>query len=199
MSLLEATIVLGIVGLVTGAIWVAVATARQNSQAQALEQQTTEVVRNIRSFFSSRILPSTAGDLTTYDDGYMRSKNIFPLSTCNGSCLSAINLVRAKNSYGGAFTFGSAATSYQLPANGGLPVANSFLISHIINSRQGCMTFVPWISASSNISGLTRIDVYSTSVASAVSFTTFPVTPDQAVTACGASGYRVDMTYALRD
>ncbi len=73
-SLIELTIVLGISGIVLGAIWIAGAMVHRNMQVGQSLSQLVQITQNVRSFYRGQNKFTTAGDITAK----MVQANIFP-------------------------------------------------------------------------------------------------------------------------
>ncbi len=89
-TLTEAAIVLGIVGLILGAIWVAAAAVYTNMRVETANKQLLSIVQNVRSLYASS---------TSMDDASMQSlaaAGVFPSDTSPDATAGT-----AKNGWGG--------------------------------------------------------------------------------------------------
>lgn len=90
-TLTEAAIVLGIVGLILGAIWVAASAVYNNMRVEAANKQLMTIVQNVRSLYAT----STQMDNAT--TAQLASAGVFPSDTNPGSGAP-------QNSWGGNIT-----------------------------------------------------------------------------------------------
>jgi len=170
-SLLELSIVLGVVGIALGGVWAAVASSRTNMMANQLEQQTSLFVSNVRSYYSGRALPTTAmvaADFTPL----MAAANAYPGDMCNTTC--------ATSTFAPFNAFGGTANS-SIPSVGSAPYGE-FQIIYSRVPKKACISFGSSLSANAPDSGLTYFQVGSTTAV-----TSFPVTLPTLNTNCAAS------------
>lgn len=80
-TLTEAAIVLGIVGLILGAIWVAAASVYDNMRVQKANTQLLQIVQNVRALYANASSIGSTGDITTS----LISAGIFPQDAVSGS------------------------------------------------------------------------------------------------------------------
>ena len=160
-SMLELSLILGIVGAITGAIWSTVANVREATNAGILHEQTLVLAKNVRNYFSSRALPSTSADLTTYSSANLEQAKVFPEDMCSGNCILDLPYT-AKNVYGG-----SAGVGLGSPP---VPLYNQFVIQYTGLSQRGCRQLIFNLSAQAPAIGLVKLSSYS-----AADITTFPV------------------------
>ena len=163
-SLVEAALVMGVVGLVMGGVWMTLSSVRNASMDRAFLQQTVTLVQNVRTYFATRPLPSTGADLTTYTDGALRAEKVFPEDTCSGDCIPNA-AVSAKNVFGGDLTF-------SIPLNGALPSPNRFRITVASStiSREHCLAWAIALSSQANTIGLVKMQA-------GLNISTFPINP----------------------
>jgi prepilin-type N-terminal cleavage/methylation domain-containing protein len=83
-TLTEIAIVLGVIGLILGAIWVAASSAYRNLKITNAPKQIMIIVQNVRSLYASQ--PGfAASDIDTYMTGPMISAGVFPSDLVVGS------------------------------------------------------------------------------------------------------------------
>ncbi len=156
-NLVEAAIVLGVVGLVIGGIWVAAAAVQSNLRKSDASKGLIQIVQNVRNLYYGQT-PTANGDITSQ----LISANAIPGNFVSGTT--------AINPWNGAITVSIAGTSDQIDvALAALP-------------RDACIELT---SRNTNIStgvGLTQLVI---GTASAI--TSFPYLPTQAATACAAT------------
>ncbi len=156
-NLVEAAIVLGVVGLVIGGIWVAAASVQSNLRKSDASKGLIQIVQNVRNLFYGQS-PSATGDITTA-------------------------LVRA-NSFPGDFIRGTTAVN---PWNGAVAVsiagaaADQLDVSFTAMPRDACIELTSRNTNISNGVGLTQIVIGGTTI------TSFPYLPTDAAVTCAAS------------
>lgn len=159
-SLLEAAIVVGVVGLVIGGIWGVVSSVRASMQSNQLHQQTLNLVSSIRDYYANRPLPSVAGSITDT----LGMKGRFPEEMCPANCVSDLSngLPRTiRNAYGGAATVVIPNPAYP----------NQFYINYTSVTQKGCMELGMKLSARAPEIGLVSLVL----AVSGVARTTFPI------------------------
>lgn len=84
-NLVEAAIVLGIVGLVIGGIWVAAANVQENLRISRAQQDVLSIISNLRSLFSTA--PVVWGGPDPYDSRVNTALNssVFPADSIQGT------------------------------------------------------------------------------------------------------------------
>jgi type II secretory pathway pseudopilin PulG len=158
-SLLEAAVVLGVVGLVIGGIWGVASSVRASMQANQLHQQTLNLVSSIRDYYANRPLPSVTADMTDT----LRTKGRFPEEMCPANCVAAISpsvLSYVRNAYGGTAT-----VTIPNPAT----YSNQFYITYLSVDKKGCMELGMKLSARAPEIGLVSF------AAAGGARTTFPI------------------------
>lgn len=186
-SLLEASIVLAIVGTVTAAIWQVMASSKQAAMSGTLFQQVQLSSRNIRDYFSGRALPSLAADISTnYTNAKMRAAGVFPEDMCPANCVSG-GVTTIRNVYGGT-------TVFELPASGSVPVANQFMLTLSSIPKRGCAELAMKLSSRSSEFGLVSFKIGSNSAV-----TSFPISLTTADTQCTTSGNDIVTIFRIRN
>ena len=156
-SLLEAAVVLGVVGLVIGGIWGVAASVRASMQANQLHQQTLNLVSSIRDYYANRPLPAAAGAITTT----LQTKGRFPEEMCPANCVAAsIPGIIIRNAYGGT-------TNVTIPNPA--TYSNQFYIIYTSVPQKGCMELGMKLSARAPEIGLVSF------AAGGGARTTFPI------------------------
>lgn len=185
-SLIEAAIVLGLIGLVIGGIWVAAASARAGTQASQFQQQTLNLVKNVRDYYAAQALPAAA-TVT----GTLAGKGIFPSDMCPANCVSAAAAATpytVRNAYGGS-------TAVVIPNVTTYP--NQFTVTYQSIDEKGCVELAMRLSARSAEVGL--VSYFVSSNASASMRTTFPVPFATIQGDCAATGNTIDMNFKIRN
>ncbi len=157
-SLMEAAVVLGVVGSVIGGIWGVASSVRASMQSNHLHQQTLNLVSNIRDYYANRPLPAVAGSITATIGG----KGRFPEEMCPANCVSilAANLsYTVRNAYGGSTT-----VTIPNPAT----YSNQFYTTYTSVTQKGCMELGMKLSARAPEIGLVSFSAGTTR-------TTFPI------------------------
>lgn len=157
-NLVEAAIVLGVIGLVIGGIWVAAAAVQSNLRKSDASKGLIQIVQNVRNLYYGQT-PSATGNITSQ----LINANAIPGNFINGTT--------AVNPWNGAITVSIATTTYDQ-------------IDVVLEKlpRDACIELT---SRNTNIStgvGLTQI-----SIGTASAITTFPFLPTDAAAACGTS------------
>jgi prepilin-type N-terminal cleavage/methylation domain-containing protein len=128
-TLVEMTIVLGIIGIVVAAIWIAAGPVFLNNQVNQATQEMQTVVENMLPLYQGRAWPPAvvAGcpDIT----GNAISAGAIPSSNVTGACT-------ASQVWGGAGTFTISANA------AGAPAGNTFRISFANVPLQGCIALL---------------------------------------------------------
>lgn len=173
-SLIEAAIVLGIVGLVIGGIWVAASAVQTNLRESTASQGVLQIVNNVRNLYYGQSLTATA---TITSD--LVSAGAIP-----GDLLQGTN---ARNPWNGSITVAIAGASF-----------DQFTVAFPAVPRDSC---VELISRNTNLStgiGLVSIAV-DDGTASTITAGAMPITPTTAVTTCGSStANTITWTFNLR-
>ncbi len=156
-NLVEAAIVLGVIGLVIGGIWVAAAAVQSNLRKSDASKGLIQIVQNVRNLYYGQT-PSASGAITAQ----LISANAIPGNFINGTT--------AVNPWNGAITVSIATATFDQ-----IDVAMASL------PRDACIELT---SRNTNIStgvGLTQISI------GTVNVTTFPYLPTAAATDCAAT------------
>lgn len=176
-SLTEAAIVLGIVGTVMGGIWAVAAATRASVQANQLHQQTLNLTKQVRDYYSARALPSASAAMTTT----FRSAGVFPEDMCPANCVSG-TITTIYNSYGGT-------TTVAIPA-GSAPI-NQFTVTYDTIPEKGCVQLAMMLSARSSEVGLVSYNA-------GTSRTTFPIPLATIQGDCATTGNTIVLTFKIR-
>lgn len=87
-TLTEIAIVLGIIGIILGAIWAAAAMVYENNRTKQAREQSLAVINNWRSIYGSRHVDVADGTDITYltvNNGF-EPVDMIPSTTANGGC-----------------------------------------------------------------------------------------------------------------
>ncbi len=185
MSLVELSVVLGIVGVVMAGIWAVYGSSQESLKAGQLHQQTLAFVKQIRDYYSGRALPSVAIASGTFTST-LRAGQIVPEDMCAADCV-ADSGATLRNAYGGTAT-----ANIPDPAS----VPNTVEIVYTNIQQKGCMQLGMQLSARSDEVGLTSFKGNAHAAR-----TTFPVSLAQAKADCdGASGNNtVTLRFKIRN
>lgn len=156
-NLVEAAIVLGVVGLVIGGIWVASAAVQSNLRKSEASKGLVQIVRNVRNLYYGQS-PTATANITTQ----MISASALPSNFINGTA--------GIHPWNGAVTVSLAGTS-----------TDQIDVQFVTIPRDACIELT---SRNTNVAsglGLTQILINSTTVS------TFPYLPTVAATDCVAS------------
>lgn len=179
-SLLEAAVVLGVVGSVVAGIWAVSASTRASMQANALHQQTLSLVKNVRDYYAGRALPpaASAGDITAT----LRTGSILPEEMCPANCVDG-TITNVYNSYGGVV---------EVRLNDATDPVTTFNVIYTGVPEKGCIQLGMMLSARSSDVGLTSYDV-------AGPRTTFPLSLSTLSADCASTGNIVDIIFRIRN
>jgi type II secretory pathway pseudopilin PulG len=183
-SLIEAAIVLGLVGMVVGGIWMAMASTRASTQANQLQQQTLNLVKSVRDYYAARALPA-AGDITST----LRTKGRFPEEMCPANCVSAGSYT-VRNAYGGS-------TTVNIPNVTTYP--NQVVVAYYGVDEKGCVQLGMSLSARSAELGLTGYCVTSEGCGGGPEYTTFPIPLATLQSDCRATDNQLDLYFKIRN
>ncbi|MDR3449937.1 MAG: type 4 pilus major pilin [Alphaproteobacteria bacterium] len=164
-TLTEIAIVLGIIGLILGAIWVAASKVYANQKVGKATTQMINVVQGIRSLYSTS---SVTGLADTTDMTFaICSASVFPSDTIPSTgCGTSAAPATISNPWNGATTIAS--TSVAVAATG-----DAFMIKMAGVPTTGCTALMTSLGGIGRDPGLIYLGVPAYAVASA---TAFPVT-----------------------
>jgi type II secretory pathway pseudopilin PulG len=183
-SLIEAAIVMGVVGLVVGTIWVVSANVNESSRANSFVQQTSLLVQNMRNYYSGRELSSGAGadTLATMFTNTLRARQVFPEDMCGRVC-KATNQYTIRHVYNGEARVNIVNSSPY----------NRYNLNYATVPKRGCLQLITLLSTRSAELGMTSV-----SVNSGGALTSFPITPTQATTSCSsATNNTLDIVFTI--
>lgn len=181
-SLLEMSIVLGIIAVVVGGIWAIASSTKSAVLATSLEQQTLRLVDNIRNYYVSRALP-TAQVVSATMTSTLRTAKVFPEDSCPANCVSG-TITTIYNPYKGSTTV--AVPNLTSPIN--------FVdIDQAAVPERGCIELGIKLSSRATEIGLESYKVGSTTI------TTFPITLSTLDTACAATNNTLTIRFKIRN
>lgn len=190
-SLVEASVVLAMIGIVTAGIWSVMSTTKQAASANTLYQQVRLTVRGVREYFANRALPTLAADITAnYTTAVLRAAHVFPDDMCPANCISG-SITTIYNVYGGSTTFALTDANSDT-----LPDANLFNLTLNSVAKRGCVDLGMKLSSISTSVGLTSFKIDSNSAN-----TSFPVSASTLDTQCSgaAAGSTLVLTFYIRN
>jgi major structural subunit of bundle-forming pilus len=173
-NLIEAAIVLGVIGLVIGGIWVAAAAVQANLRKSDASKGLIQIIQNTRNLYYGQS-PTGTTDVTV-------TTELINARAIPGDFISGTT---ARNPFNGAVTV------VIDPANAEIDV------SYAAVPRDACIDLT---SKNTNISsgmGLTRLIIDATGGGTDTTITTFPYLPTAAATNCGDSNL-VTWSFGLR-
>jgi len=195
-SLVEFAIVLGIMGIVLGALWGVVAIVRENVKRSAMSEQMVSIVTNIRSFYMGR-------SRVTDGAGNRDFVNLTHYLLQQGVLLSEQIRSRAAATWVADHPWGPISASGAAMAAGGLAVTGDNQAGVNVSTRafriqlrglkySSCVALASKLSGS-NPPGLLEVHINT--------LLTSPVTPDAAAANCAAlpADNTLDFLYSLRD
>ena len=180
-SLIEAAIVLGVVGLVISAIWVAAANMYENYRVTKTASDLALIVTNTNNLISIRDAEIILnGNQHTSITSTIKDSGVVPKDWINGNG-------SLRNPFGGSFS----TELYRSDIN--------YYLSMI--PRSSCIKLLMTVSANATKSGTMGFSLSYSSVTSQNPsnywFTvTFPITDQEAVSACGGDNF-INFTYRL--
>jgi len=161
-TLTEAAIVLGIVGLILGAIWVAASAVYNNMRVQTTTTQLLQMVQSIRSLHATQQTMGGSGDIASD----LAKAGAVPKDMVGGTD----DAMTVTNTWGGAVTIE--------PADSGA----AFQIEYASVPREACTELVTRMTGPGRDSGLSEIGTADSTFVAADS--DFPVSVIDAVAAC---------------
>lgn len=163
-NLIEAAIVLGVVGLVIGGIWVAAAAVQSNMKKSDASRGLIQIVQNVRNLYYGQS-PTATATITN---------NLIAANAIPGNFVNSTT--SALNPWNGAVTVAIAGASY-----------DQIDVAYATVPKDGCIELT---SRNTNIStgvGLTQILIANGTSTVTVASTNFPYLPTAASTDCGAT------------
>lgn len=185
VSLIEVSIVLGIVGTIIGGVWVVMAGGRESSRAATLQQQTIMTVRNIRDYYGGRALPTGVVGETTASTftGTLRAAGVFPEDMCPANCVSG-TVTTILNVYSGATLVSIVNTAPY----------STFNINFAQVAKRGCVALAMNLGARSTELGIVSFQANGGTVRSS-----FPVASSTIDSDCSsATANTVDVVFRIR-
>jgi len=174
-TLTEAAIVLGIVGLILGAIWVAAASVYRNMRITRTTEQILTIVQSIRSMNTTQ---QTLGGTANYTLPMIQA-GIFPRDMIRGTGASAT----ANNQWDGLVTVTGATATV---------AGDAFALAYVAVPQSACIDLAVRMSGPARDGGLIGI------AAGAVNNTTFPVNVVNAATLCPNATNTITFTFRLK-
>lgn len=150
-TLTEIAIVLGIIGLILGAIWTAAAGVYSSQRVNHATSATLQIVQGVRTLFASSSTTgyTTAGDMTT---------TLISAGAVPGDLVNSAN-----NTLTGPFPGGNTAIIATIDANG---QGTGFVVAMSNVSRSNCINLLAAIGGSSRDPGLYEDDAVATAAPS---------------------------------
>jgi len=160
-NLIEAAIVLGIVGLVIGGIWVAASAVQSNVRKNDASRALIQIVQNVRAMYTGQPAPASATGINSLA---IEAKAI-PADFVKGTAIL--------NPWNGQVNIALVQSGSEV---------DSIEVQYASMPRDVCIELTSRNTSLSADLGLTRLTVVNGS--STVTVTTFPFTPAQASTTC---------------
>lgn len=179
MSLVEVSIVLGVIGAAIGGIWVVYSNSQQSLVSSRLYQQTVQTVKQVRDYYSGRALPSGAIASATFT-GTLRTGGIFAEDMCPASCVAA-GSATVYNALGGTATASVPATN------------NQFELNYTAITARSCIALGLQLSSRAEETGLISVEANGNTA-----ITTFPISLADMTDDCDDSDNSNDMTLTFK-
>ncbi len=163
-NLIEAAIVLGVIGLVIGGIWVAAAAVQQNLRESDASKGLIQIVQNVRALYYGQS-PTATATVTTD----LIAANAIPANFI-------INSTTARNPWNGAVAVRIAGASF-----------DKIEIDYNSVPKESCISLT---SKNTNITtgiGLSQMVIDATTGGTDTTVTSFPYLPTSASTNCGTT------------
>jgi prepilin-type N-terminal cleavage/methylation domain-containing protein len=192
-TLTEIAIVLGIIGLILGAIWVAAAAVYTNMRTSKTTTEMLSIVQNVRAMYATSGVVDPTADMSGFQiqSGtaltYIQA-GIFPTDTLNGV---GTNATSAQDPWGGYINIEAAQN--QIPND-------SFQVSFDQVPQQACISIITGSTGTGKDPGLIGVATAAVgTVPTAVSNTPLPVLASTAQnTHCTESAQSVGFTFTLK-
>ncbi len=166
-NLIEAAIVLGVVGLVIGGIWVAAAAVQENMRNGDASKGLIQIVQNVRNLYYGQT-PTATATITTD----LISANAIPANFISNS-------TTAINPWNGSVAVritGASAAAY-----------DQIQIDYVSVPKSSCIALTSQNTNISTGTGLASIIIDATTGGTDATITTFPLTPTTAAADCGST------------
>lgn len=179
-SLVEAAIVLGVVGFVLGGIWYAAAKFYEDYKVNKTVDSVETIARNFQDLISIRIASAITGGYSYFDvSKSLFDAGVFPKDFTYGKPFCCLSGNRVMDSFG----YPVVLTAFQSPAR--------MNMDYFLRSKRECINVLVAVSTLTvrmrrtggygNPSALASIGTPSSGY---ISSSTFPISPQQAETAC---------------
>ena len=163
-NLIEAAIVLGVVGLVIGGIWVAAAAVQENLRNGDASKGLIQIVQNVRNLYYGQT-PTATATITTD----LISANAIPSNFISNS-------TTATNPWNGAIAVRITGASY-----------DQIQIDYVSVPKSSCIALTSQNTNISTGTGLSSVIIDATTGGTDATITTFPLTPTTAAADCGST------------
>ncbi|HEU0117109.1 MAG TPA: type 4 pilus major pilin [Alphaproteobacteria bacterium] len=177
-TLTEIAIVLGIIGLILGAIWIAASAVYNNLRVSKATTELLQMAQSVRALYATT---ATTGDAAGTDEtqNYCKAA-IFPSDMVTNPCAAAAPF--ATDPWAGAVTMTS-----QTAAN----VGDAFGIEFSSVPQGACISLLTRNTGAGRDAGLWYANATAAAVGAAAfgaAASTFPISATTAATACGVTG-----------
>jgi len=186
-SLVELTIVLGIIGVVMGGVWTWVTNAWENQRQEQLSEEIATVVKNTRAAFSGQQNTGGSGLLNTQ----LINAGAFPASMLRAGVSGVVDNPWNSSVVGGSFVVCGWSPGLPIPVCGQLH-AQYFAIELEKVPLSSCITAAVRNSGIKAVPGLVNVFINSSSLVSSG----FPVSPATAQSKCTV-GSTLDFVFRL--
>ena len=176
-TLTEAAIVLGIVGLILGAIWVAASSVYQNMRIARSSEELLQIAQHIRTLNSTQNTVDPNATTANYI-----SAGVFPSDMVSGT--SVINI------WGGTVTI--------TPTNAAGTANDGFVVTFGGIPANACADFLTRNTGTGRDTGIVGYAVAANNAATAANNSTFPVNVSTAVGVCTNTSNAVSFTFKLK-
>lgn len=199
-SLTEFAIVLGVMGVVLGALWGVVGIVRENMRRHEATSQVVVIVSKVRDLYMSRIRIATPPNAapanpnsSTYPDvtDYLIRQNVIPSEMVRDR--TAAGLLVADNPWGSVGANGVLIANGSVAVAGAADPTQSFLIQLRGLARASCIALADKLSGPNMPLGMESLTI---NVGAPIS--AFPVSPDTAAAPCNNPVNSITLQFRLR-
>jgi type II secretory pathway pseudopilin PulG len=185
-TLTEIAIVLGIMGLILGAIWVAASGVYNNQKVSKANTELMTIAQGVRAMYSTQTAVDTAAG--TDESGALATGGVFP----NDIVIAG---AAAEPYANGPWTGSSIRVFSSTVTNTG----DAFQIEFADVPPSACIQLETAVTGPGRDSGLSYVDAQATAGTYITpTYATFPITAEKASTKCGSAAADVAFTFKLK-
>lgn len=194
-TLTEIAIVLGIIGLILGAIWVAAGAVYNNLRVSKATTELLQIAQGVRSLYATQSTVDTGPGID--ETSALIAARVFPSDTI--STTTGANNAAPSSTADGPWA-GSTIKVYSATQPNGI-VGDSFEVQFVNIPPFACVSLATGNTGTGRDTALVGVGVSQSATSSALSgsITTFPITASVAATSCGTgTGSSIGFIFALR-